>query len=125
MRGDRPMAQSTNCVCCSSSVSRDWRAVPQPGLGLSEPHGSMSASGQLPGLACGDHLARLSNAVTTPFGKSSPGLVGVKLHPSQMSLEIRHICEYSATSAACDNCVGPGDRLSTIGRPLCLIAVAI
>src|SRR3569833_375409 len=102
------MDHRTNWVCCSSWVSRDWRAVPQPGLGLSAPQGNMSASGQLPGLAWGDHLARLSNAVTTPLGKSTPGFTGGKFHPSQMSFEIRHIWEYSATSAACDNCVGPG-----------------
>ena len=38
---------------------------------------------------------------------------------------MRHISAYLATSSALPSAVGPGDRLSTMGRPDFLIAPAI
>src|ERR1035438_1076118 len=100
---------------------RDCRGGPQPGWGVSDPHGSISASGQLPGLANFAHFARVSKAERMPVGNCCAW----KSHPSQMSSAMRHICEYSATSAAWLRLVGPGERLSTIGRRAFLMAVAI
>ena len=72
----------------------------------------------------GEPLARRSKAPCNPKGNSSSGLLG-KVHPSQWSLEMRHICAYFATSAACSSAVGPGERLSTMGRPVLRMASAI
>ena len=50
MRGERAIDHRVSRVCCSVGVRRVSRELPQPGTGPMWPMGSMSASGQLPGL---------------------------------------------------------------------------
>ena len=101
-------------VLASSGVSRDWRGSPQPGCGLSEPNGSIRhrASGRLPHRR---HFARLSKTVRRRWDMSS---ARAKLQPSHRSSAIRHICAVVSLLGIRSTCEGPGDRLSTIGRPV-------
>ena len=115
--GERLIAHKLNCVRSSSWLSPDWRGSPIPGCGRSDPKGSMSASGQLPGRASGAQRAIESKCSSMPRGHSA-----FVDHTSQTSSEILQSWAMDATSAARPKAVGPGDRLSTIGRPDLAIA---
>ena len=120
--GERAIDHSVSSVCCSAAVKRVSRGWPQPGTGPKWPSGSMSASGQWPGLVYGAHAATLANWPVKLCGKALPGSL---VHTSQKSSEMRHMLASCATSSALSSAVGPGDRDSTIGRPAWSIAFRI
>src|SRR5271154_5090892 len=70
--GDRAMHHKVNIVLCSSSGSLVVLGAPSPGAGDSSPIGSISASGQLPGLAYFSQLAARANWAFMPCELSLP-----------------------------------------------------
>ncbi len=59
--GERAMDHSVINVRCSSCVNSDMRGSPRSARMPMCPSGSMSPSGQLPGLTYGFHLVKLGN----------------------------------------------------------------
>ena len=99
--GERAMDHRVMTVRCSSRVKRVERR-PRSSM----PNGSMSASGQCPGPPNSAHLRNRSNC------SFSAGQL------SQKSSLMRHRLACRLTCSAAASAVSPGERLSTIGRPV-------
>ncbi len=104
--GDRVIDHSVIRVRCSSAVRPEKRGAPTGPCLASRPIGIMSGSGQAP-------VAR--NGVQSRSGSNRALSAGQLSH---RSLTIRHMCALAATCVPLASGVGPGERLSTIGRPL-------
>ncbi len=105
------MLHKVMTVCCSSAVNFVDAPPPSTLVTRSFPKGSMSASGQVSFLPTNCAQSRVkSNCCRNSF------------QSSQKSSEMRHICAYFSKNSASESGAGPGEMLSTIGRPVFLIA---